>query len=935
MEDKFGFLDNIPPSSMKNDIPQSMKRDISIQANISRLSTVFNIFRYLLKKALLISITIFVGIFITVIIINRPVSLGFRKNPPQLETNLRKQISQALDIYKFDNPTFNKLSETEQDQVITKMEAKLTEDLGLNLPYWPRHLLWTFNSMKFDWGELRNVSISLLPMLGYGRSYMSLNDIIVKHMPNTMLLAATANILIFLFGVPLSLGLSRKYGSRLDKLFALLAPIFSIPSWVIGIILISIFAFQFRLLPFGGMLDTLPPDNPIGYIPIIAKHMVLPVLAIFLSMFFQLVYSWRTYFLIYAEEDYVILGKAIGLPANKLQKQYVLKPAFQYILTSFSMMLVTFWQMTMALEVIFNWPGIGWLFIKVGLPNFWGESMYPGEMIVAISLIVIFAYILGMVVFILEIIYVVVDPRIHMMKNEASLHQKNSWWKVKGPHQKYVPRLKPEIYKTSSTKGSRININITSWWGAVKYFLSKVYLGIKAAWIQIIHYPAAMFGLVIILLLFLGSLYAVFGLPYAKIGSEWLGSPMTGQPLVPKTALPKWVNLFKEKDYLSTLILDSERGDARRIVTTLNNDSKQINLTYSFDYQYGDFPTEVFLYLDGNYILKRPFTSIEWITPDGREFNLKNTAVIPGTTYNVADNILIRRIVSNNPHLQKWFTFGQIFPTPAFYVLFADPNLDYAKVVPGKYTVRLNGMTFEKESDIQAKLVLLGQVYGLAGTDNMRRDLLTPLLWGMPIALGVGLFGAIITTIISMILSAAGVWFGGWVDNLIQRLTEVNLVLPILAMSVLAYAYLGVNLWVILIIVVLLNVFGSPTKNFRAAFLVIKEAPYIEAAQSYGASNSRIIMRYMLPRIIPTMIPQLIILIPSFVFIEVTLGLFNINTGYPTWGTIIYQAIEAGALYHGQYRLLEPLALVLLTGISFSLFGFTLEKILNPRLLNE
>ena len=94
-------------------------------------------------------------------------------------------------------------------------------------------------------------------------------------------------------------------------------------------------------------------------------------------------------------------------------------------------------------------------------------------------------------------------------------------------------------------------------------------------------------------------------------------------------------------------------------------------------------------------------------------------------------------------------------------------------------------------------------------------------------------------------------------------------------------------------------------------------------------------MRYMLPRIIPTMIPQLIILIPSFVFIEVTLGLFNINTGYPTWGTIIYQAIEAGALYHGQYRLLEPLALVLLTGIAFSLFGFTLEKILNPRLLNE
>ena len=303
------------------------------------------------------------------------------------------------------------------------------------------------------------------------------------------------------------------------------------------------------------MLDTLPPENPIGYIPIIARHMVLPVLSIFLSMFFQLVYSWRTYFLIYAEEDYVILGQAIGLPASKLQKQYVLKPASQYILTSFSMMLVTFWQMTMALEVIFNWPGIGWLFIKVGLPNFWGENMYPGEMIVAISLIVIFAYILGLVVFLLEIIYVMVDPRIHMMKKEPSLYQKKTWWKARGTRTHFLPRSQIEVTRAGSIQGNRINIDILSWWKQTKLFLLKSWFGIKAAWFQIIRYPTAMFGLTIILLLFLGSLYAVFGLPYAKIGSEWLGSPMTGQPLVPKTALPTWVNLFKDKDYLSTLIL--------------------------------------------------------------------------------------------------------------------------------------------------------------------------------------------------------------------------------------------------------------------------------------------------------------------------------------------------------------------------------------------
>ncbi len=69
----------------------------------------------------------------------------------------------------------------------------------------------------------------------------------------------------------------------------------------------------------------------------------------------------------------------------------------------------------------------------------------------------------------------------------------------------------------------------------------------------------------------------------------------------------------------------------------------------------------------------------------------------------------------------------------------------------------MDGFIFEEGNDIQGRLVLLGQVFGIAGTDRMRRDLLTPLLWGMPVALGFGLVGALITTVLSMYLSAAGV----------------------------------------------------------------------------------------------------------------------------------------------------------------------------------
>ncbi len=109
----------------------------------------------------------------------------------------------------------------------------------------------------------------------------------------------------------------------------------------------------------------------------------------------------------------------------------------------------------------------------------------------------------------------------------------------------------------------------------------------------------------------------------------------------------------------------------------------------------------------------------------------------------------------------------------------------------------------------------------------------------------------------------------------------------------------------------------------------------METAKSYGAKNSRIIFRYMLTRLITVLIPQLVILVPSSVFLEATLGFFNIKMPYPTWGTMIYQATMRKGLFYTPYWMLQPIALLLLTGLGFTLFGSALERILNPRLKNE
>ena len=137
-----------------------------------------------------------------------------------------------------------------------------------------------------------------------------------------------------------------------------------------------------------------------------------------------------------------------------------------------------------------------------------------------------------------------------------------------------------------------------------------------------------------------------------------------------------------------------------------------------------------------------------------------------------------------------------------------------------------------------------------------------------------------------------------------------------------------------LLAVIALSIFGGGIKAFRAVFLQIKESPYVEAARAYGASNTRIIMQYLVPRIIPLLIPQLVILIPANVFLEATLTIIGVGDPVlPTWGKIIRDGFGNGALLSGQYYwVLEPAVILLITGLAFAMVGFAMDRVFNPRL---
>lgn len=432
------------------------------------------------------------------------------------------------------------------------------------------------------------------------------------------------------------------------------------------------------------------------------------------------------------------------------------------------------------------------------------------------------------------------------------------------------------------------------------------------------RYPSAIFGGVIILLLVALAIYAPIALPYQEAIKLWRGGEEVWQD-TPKNARPLWYNELPGINLPETMIINSQESPELKQRTKLSAALTDVLFPFTIDYTYDGFPQEIALFLTAQFQEKRPHVTLTWRTPDGREIQLDDLTVQGKETYYVAQDT---RLARNFP--------GQ----PAMEVLFGDPNAATPTPLHGVYTLEAAGLTFEEEADLDAKLVVYGQLYGLAGTDHKRRDLMVALLWGAPIALSLGLMVAVVSSASTLIIAAVGVWFGGWVDALIQRITEVNMILPGLSILIMIGALYSKSIWVMFGALTLLGIFGGGIKSSRALFLQVKESPYIEAAQTYGAGSFRIITRYMIPRIIPTLVPGLVGAIPGVVFTEATLSILGLGDPIlPTWGKILSDARFNGALFQGHYYwVLEPSLLLILTGLGFAMLGFALDRVFNPRL---
>ncbi len=216
------------------------------------------------------------------------------------------------------------------------------------------------------------------------------------------------------------------------------------------------------------------------------------------------------------------------------------------------------------------------------------------------------------------------------------------------------------------------------------------------------------------------------------------------------------------------------------------------------------------------------------------------------------------------------------------------------------------------------------------GTDYLGRDIVAGLLMGGGPTLAVGAVAALITMVIGISLGALSGYYGGWVDNLLMRITEFFQVLPALLFAMVLVTLFSPSLWTIAIAIGVVS-WPQTARLTRAEFLKIKELEYVTAARAIGARNRRIIWKVILPNAAPPLIVSATLTIGVAILFEA--GLSFLGLGDPnvmSWGLMI--GANRDYILDAWWPVTFPGLAIFLTVFAVSLVGDGLNDAFNPKL---
>jgi peptide/nickel transport system permease protein len=222
------------------------------------------------------------------------------------------------------------------------------------------------------------------------------------------------------------------------------------------------------------------------------------------------------------------------------------------------------------------------------------------------------------------------------------------------------------------------------------------------------------------------------------------------------------------------------------------------------------------------------------------------------------------------------------------------------------------------------------------GTDDLGRSILTLTIWGTRPSLIVGLFATLIAMALGAVIGLIAGYYGQLTETLLMRFTDWFLVIPFLPLAIVLASLLEPSTFAIILVIGLTS-WPSTARIVRSQVLSVKERSYVERARALGGSNWHMITRHILPNVGPLIFANTILTVAIAILTESTLAFLGLGDPLSiSWGTILDSAFSNAAASAGNWWWLLPPGLgIVLVVLGFTLCGFALDEILNPRLRNR